>query len=118
MDGLRNGRIWVTTGDLITTSLDISASNHGHDAASSGQSFTVGRRSRHDVEIEIKFRPLDGQNGNGDRPTVRRVDLIVGNVTGPNPNLDAGTNPTTKVWPDSVRATGRSEAASTRCGIR
>ncbi|MET7670609.1 hypothetical protein ABZS39_21075, partial [Micromonospora luteifusca] len=49
------------------------------------------------VEIEIKFRPLGGVNGNGDRPEVRRVDLIVGQITGPSANLDADTNPTTKV---------------------
>ncbi|MEV4272813.1 phosphoesterase [Micromonospora aurantiaca] len=95
MDGLRNGRIWVTTGDLIT-SLDLTARSQGKDAAM-GETVTVTRRDRTDVEIEIKFRPLNGQNHNGDRPEVRRVDLIVGQITGPSANLDADTNPTTKV---------------------
>jgi hypothetical protein len=95
MDALRNGRIWVTTGDLIT-SLDLTATNRGQDAAM-GQTLTVSRRDRNDVDIEIRFRPLQGTNHNGDRPTVRRVDLIVGQITGPNPNLDADTNPTTTV---------------------
>ncbi|MCF0093977.1 phosphoesterase [Micromonospora sp. MH99] len=95
MDGLRNGRIWVTTGDLIR-SLDVTARSQGQ-TAEVGETITVSRRSRTDVEIEITFRPLDGVNGNGDRPEVRRVDLIVGQITGPSANLDADTNPTTKV---------------------
>ncbi|MGC5285046.1 phosphoesterase [Micromonospora sp. DT231] len=95
MDGLRNGRIWVTTGDLIR-SLDVTATSQGK-TAEVGETITVSRRSRTDVEIEITFRPLGGVNGNGDRPEVRRVDLIVGQITGPSASLDADTNPTTKV---------------------
>ncbi|MEU9965851.1 CehA/McbA family metallohydrolase domain-containing protein [Streptomyces malaysiensis] len=95
MDGLRNGRIWVTTGDLIT-SLDLTAGGQGKEAAV-GETITVSRRQRTDVEIEIRFRPLDSVNHNGDRPEVRRVDLIVGEITGPSADLDAHTNPTTRV---------------------
>ncbi|MGC4812054.1 phosphoesterase [Micromonospora sp. DT228] len=95
MDGLRNGRIWVTTGDLIR-SLDVTAKSQGK-TAEVGETITVSRRSRTDVEIEITFRPLGGVNANGDRPEVRRVDLIVGQITGPSASLDADTNPTTKV---------------------
>ncbi|MFI1731085.1 phosphoesterase [Streptomyces acidicola] len=95
MDGLRNGRVWVGTGDLIT-SLDLTASNQDREAAM-GETLTVSARNRTDVDIEIKFRPLDGKNANGDRPEVTRVDLIVGGITGPSADLDADTNPTTKV---------------------
>ncbi|RAO45414.1 phosphoesterase [Micromonospora saelicesensis] len=95
MDGLRNGRIWVTTGDLIR-SLDVTATSQGR-TAEVGETITVSRRSRTDVDIEITFRPLGGVNANGDRPEVRRVDLIVGQITGPSASLDADTNPTTKV---------------------
>jgi hypothetical protein len=95
MDALRNGRIFVTTGDLIT-SLDLKARNRDREAAV-GETLTLRKRDRNDVEIEIRFRPLQGKNGNGDRPQVKRVDLIVGNITGVNPDLDAVSNPTTKV---------------------
>ncbi|KUO16217.1 CehA/McbA family metallohydrolase domain-containing protein [Streptomyces dysideae] len=95
MDGLRGGRIWVGTGDLIT-SLDLTASGQRRSAAM-GETLTVSRRSRTDVDIEIRFRPLAGRNANGDHPEVRRVDLIVGQVTGPSADLDSDTNPTTKV---------------------
>ncbi|EGX58108.1 hypothetical protein SZN_19330 [Streptomyces zinciresistens K42] len=95
MDGLRNGRIWVGTGDLITT-LDLTATGQRRSAAM-GENLTLSRRNRTDVEIEIRFRPLAGKNANGDRPEVNRVDLIVGGITGPSSNLDSDTNPTTKV---------------------
>ncbi|MEU6762437.1 phosphoesterase [Streptomyces sp. NPDC046853] len=95
MDGLRNGRIWVGTGDLITT-LDVTARSQGRSAAV-GETLGVSRRKRGDVDIEIRFRPLEGTNANGDRPEVRRVDLIVGEVTGPAADPDSDTNPTTKV---------------------
>ncbi|WP_221760864.1 hypothetical protein [Kibdelosporangium aridum] len=95
MDALRNGRIFVTTGDLITT-LDLTAKGRGREAMV-GETLALSRRDRNDVEIEIRFRPPQGKNGNGDRPEVGRVDLIVGNVTGVNADLDADTNPTTKV---------------------
>ncbi|MDX8053724.1 hypothetical protein SK571_30500 [Lentzea sp. BCCO 10_0798] len=108
MDGLRNGRIFVTTGDLVT-GLDVTASNRGKKAAV-GENLTVRRRDRNDVEIEICFRPSKGKNGNGVRPEIRRVDLIVGEITGPNANRDADTNPTTKVvarfGPDQWRRDG------------
>ncbi|MGW5721449.1 hypothetical protein ACWEVP_35090 [Amycolatopsis sp. NPDC003865] len=95
MDALRTGRIFVTTGDLITT-LDLTAKSRDRSAAV-GETLVLRRRDRNDVEIEIRFRPLQGKNANGDRPQVRRVDLIVGHVTGLSSNLDADTNPTTKV---------------------
>jgi hypothetical protein len=95
MDGLRNGRVWVGTGDLVT-SLDLTAGNRGRSAAM-GETLTVSGRNGADVEIEIRFRPLDGENGNGDRPEVRRVDLITGGITGPSADRDADTNPTTRV---------------------
>lgn len=97
MDAVRNGRIWVTTGDLIRT-LDLTA-RHGQvrRAAAMGESLTVTRRGPTEVDIEISFRPLQGINANGDRPTVRRVDLIVGQIAGPGTDRNAETNPTTKV---------------------
>ncbi|GAA0985670.1 hypothetical protein ENKNEFLB_01690 [Nocardioides aquaticus] len=95
MDGLRSGRVWVTTGDLVQ-SLDVTATA-GRQEAVMGETITVSRRQNSDVEIEIRFQPLDGENGNGDRPEVNRVDLIVGEVTGVGTNLDSDTNPTTEV---------------------
>lgn len=95
MDGLRTGRVFVTTGDLVT-SLDVTASN-GRRTASVGQTVTVTDSRSNDVEIEVRFAPLRGENANQDRPEVHRVDIIVGDVTGPVSDRDAASNPTTKV---------------------
>ncbi|WP_351228682.1 hypothetical protein [Streptomyces sp. NPDC002133] len=112
MDGLRTGRIWVGTGDLIT-SLELTAGNRGSDAAM-GETLTVSRRHRTDVEIEIRFRPLEGKNANGDRPEVRRVDLLVGQIAGPSAGLDNDTNPTAEVvarfGPSDWRKQGKDSA--------
>jgi hypothetical protein len=95
MDALRNGRIFVVTGDLIT-SLDVRAKANGRDVAV-GETLYIRKRDRNDVEVEVRFRPNPGKNGNGDRPRVSRVDLIAGNITGISSNLDTVDNPTTKV---------------------
>ncbi|WP_407109715.1 phosphoesterase [Streptomyces sp. DSM 116494] len=95
MDGLRNGRVWVGTGDLIT-GLDLTVTGR-HGGAAMGGTLRLGSRDRDQVDIEIRFRPAAGENAGGERPEVRRVDLIVGHVTGPAPGLDSDTNPTTKV---------------------
>lgn len=95
MEGLRTGRIFVTTGDLVT-GLDIAAT-HGRHVATVGQQLSVTDSRNNDVVVEIRFRPLTGTNANGDRPEVNRVDLIVGEITGPVTDRDAATNPTTRV---------------------
>ena len=51
--------------------------------------------SRTTSDIEIRFTPRNGTNA--DRPTVNRVDIIVGDVTGPVSDRDAASYPTTKV---------------------
>ncbi|MHA4820369.1 phosphoesterase, partial [Streptomyces aculeolatus] len=95
MDGLRNGRIWVGTGDLVTT-LDLTLRNTDRTAAMGG-TLLVNGQGLTDVQVEIRFRPADGENANGDRPQVRRVDLITGAVNGRSADRDADTNPTTRV---------------------
>src|SRR5690606_37099950 len=95
MDGLRNGRIFVTTGDLVN-GLDLIARGGGR-AAGMGDSLALDRRHRSQVDLEIRFRQPRHANANGDRPRVRRVDLIIGEITGPGHSRGADTNPTTRV---------------------
>ena len=95
MDGLRKGRIWVTTGDLIA-GLDVEVKGPGGQAAM-GETLEVRGNGRREVEVEISFTPLQGPNANGDVPVVSRVDLIVGQITGPAADPNSDTNPTTQV---------------------
>lgn len=105
LDGVRNGRMFVTTGDLINV-LDVTASfagrGHESDKDRSGNSASIGEtlklpRGRRDVEVEISFSSPREANPNGDRPKVNRVDLIAGEITGPVANRSQDTNPTTRV---------------------
>jgi len=50
-----------------------------------------------DVEVTIRVRDPEAANANGDRPVLGRLDLIVGEVTGPLADPGVDTNPTTRV---------------------
>jgi hypothetical protein len=50
-----------------------------------------------DVLITINVRDPDAVNHHGDDPSVTRIDLIVGSITGPLADRNADTNPTTRV---------------------
>lgn len=96
LDGLRNGRIFVTLGDLIDR-LDLTLRQHGN-----GKGATVGetlalRGKKQDVELEVRIRVPRTPNAAGDRPDVHRVDIITGRVTGPVSDRTIDTNPTTTV---------------------
>ena len=93
LDGLRQGRIFAVAGDLVTT-LDVTARSGGR-IAELGGTLTVDASRK--VDVTIAFRDPDVANGSGDTPVVRRVDLIVGEVTGPAVDVSVDRNPTTQV---------------------
>ena len=77
----------MATGDLIDH-LDLSVVSSGRgegrgNSAALGETLTVRGGSPQDVQIDICLRDSDRPNANGDNPTHKRVDLIVGQVTGP-----------------------------------
>jgi len=96
LDGLRAGRVFVTTGDLISE-LDVAAVVEGTSTPPAG----IGRRltvaSGRDVRVTIRLRDPAGANHRGETPSVARVDLIVGEVTGRATDRSSDTNPTTRV---------------------
>ena len=102
LDGLRNGRVFVTLGDLIS-SLDVTAFAHNPNQKhfGNGQGVEIGETLRVGpnkvVTIEIRVRDPFNPNSHGDAPEVRRVDLIMGNVTGPVVDRSTAKNPTTHV---------------------
>lgn len=91
--GLRAGRVFVTTGDLISE-LDLTASAAGV-ATMTGGTLTVPKRS--DVKITVRFRDPATPNANGDNPAVSRVDLIRGRVSGTAEDRNADSNSSTYV---------------------
>ncbi|MEU6781304.1 phosphoesterase [Nonomuraea angiospora] len=102
LDGLRSGRIFVVIGDLIDQ-LDLTVSRAGQaQGQAEGNTVSVGetltlRGNDRDAEVEVRFRVPRTANAKGERPQVKRVDIITGRVTGPAKDRSSDTNPTTKV---------------------
>lgn len=94
MDGIRSGRIFTVTGDLVSA-LDLTV-GQGRRSAASGETITLTRR-RDEVVVEVRFTPRTEANANGDVPHVNRVDIITGDITGPAKDRDIDRNPSAKV---------------------
>lgn len=95
LDGLRNGRVFVTLGDLISELDVIAMTQDGRARAEIGGTLRVQRGE--DVTVVIRLRDPAGQNFGGRSPEVTRVDLIRGEVSpGPAPP-EADTAPATRV---------------------
>ena len=93
MDGLRSGRIFVTTGDLVSE-VDVIASS---GRASAGIGGTLNVRKGAVVELTIRLRDPAAANAAGRTPGVARVDIITGPVTGPAANRSIASAPGTAV---------------------
>ena len=95
LDGLRNGRVFTVLGDLVSE-LDVTAQTaDGQARAEIGGKLNVARGS--DVTVVIRLRDPAGANFGGKRPDVSRVDLIVGDITGPAADRTTDRNTTTRV---------------------
>jgi len=96
LESLRRGRIFVTTGDLISElSIDVTDVKGESVSAQVGGALTLSTPG--EVAIRIRARDPHGTNHNGDSPGIARVDLIVGDVTGPSEDRSLNTNESTKV---------------------
>ena len=93
IDGVRNGRMFVTTGDLIDQ-LFVTLSSGPNMARIGGTLLKAGGES---VKLHIRFRDPDGPNFQGNYPTVTRLDLIVGELFEESPKPDTDSNETTRV---------------------
>lgn len=91
--GLRGGAVFVTTGDLVSE-MELTATA-GSAEAGIGQALAF--RPGEDVRIRIRVRDPAGANNNGDNPSVARIDLIRGEITGPEADRASDRNPTTRV---------------------
>lgn len=93
IDGLRSGRIFVTTGDLVSE-VDIIASSGGRRAGIGG---TLNLRKGQAVDLRIRVRDPAAANAGGRTPAVARIDLIGGSITGPAANRNTDRAPGTSV---------------------
>lgn len=93
LDGLRSGRIFVTLGDLVSEAW-VTVRSGNREAEIGG---TIGVISGRDVEVTIRVRDPQGTNHRGESPSVARIDLITGLITGPVTDRTADSNPSTRV---------------------
>jgi hypothetical protein len=98
IDGLRAGRVWVDHGRLIKN-LDARVRVSGDRRPSTGTPLggvlQVRRGTSTELVLDIDLQ--DVPNWAGFVPSLKRVDVIVGTVTGPVADKDAFTTPNTKV---------------------
>jgi hypothetical protein len=96
LEGLRSGRVFVTTGDLVSSvDLEVRPVARGATAAGIGGEVTVARGQ--DVRITLRVRDPAGENFGGRSPEVKRIDLIRGDLTGAPSSRAADQNPTAHV---------------------
>lgn len=95
VDGLRHGRIFVTTGDLVSA-VDVSVKGaRGRLTAGIGGTLRVTPGEA--ITIEIRVTDPQGLNHGGRNPQVGRIDLITGAVAPAGADRNADRNPTTRV---------------------
>ncbi|TMR89188.1 histidinol-phosphatase [Nonomuraea basaltis] len=96
MDGLRAGRVWVDHGGLISgLVVRARAAGTGQRGVTLGDTLHVRQGAR--VELAIEITLAERPNWAQVVPTLARVDVVQGDVTGPAADKDAFTTPSTKV---------------------
>jgi len=95
LDGLRNGRVFVTLGDLVSEVEVTVMTADGARRADIGGQLEVAAGD--DVTVVIRVRDPAGKNFGGRSPDVSRIDLIQGDVMGPAADRRLDSNPTTQV---------------------
>ena len=96
LDGIRNGRVFVTTGDLVSE-LDVTASAGGLFARKAEIGGALTTKAGRDVTVTIRVRDPAGANHGGRKPEVARVDLILSEITGPAADRTTSSNPNARV---------------------
>ena len=98
MDGLRAGRVWVDHGRLIKsldTRVRVAGDRRGSSGTPLGGVLHVKRGTATELTIDIDLQ--DVPNWRQFIPVLKRVDVIVGSVTGPVADKDSFKAPDTKV---------------------
>lgn len=93
LEGLRSGRVFVATGDLVTE-MEITVGSGG---ASAGMGEVLDVPQGSDIVVTVRLRDPAAPNAAGRFPEVKRIDLIVGDVAGPAGDRTIDSNPTTRV---------------------
>lgn len=94
LDGVRQGRVFVTTGDLVS---EVELTAHARGAGPVGMGGALAVALGDSVQVRIRVRDPKGPNHHGRSPVVARVDLIMGEVHGVVADRTTDRNATTRV---------------------
>jgi len=94
MAGIRAGRMYVMHGGLIGA-LSVRLTGGGAATATLGGTFSGNRGN--DLELQVTIALADRPNYHGEVPRLKKVDLIVGSITGPASDADTMYAPDTRV---------------------
>src|SRR5262249_22109649 len=100
MDGLRAGRVWVDHGQLISAlNVQLHSDPLGFPIPAPGTPLggTLRVPRGAPVRLSIDIDLANGPNWAQFQPTLARVDVIAGDITGPVTDRDTFTAPNTKV---------------------
>ncbi len=106
MQAMRAGRMWVCFGDLIA-GLDVRLRSRASGRPGVPMGDTLKVRLGDTVDVVVTIDLADSTNYTGVLPTLARVDLILGKVTGPAADRSSFHTPHTKVvksWSIDERA--------------
>jgi myo-inositol-hexaphosphate 3-phosphohydrolase len=81
LDGLRHGRVFVATGDLVSA-VELRVSVAGKPAQPLVLGSTLRVPAGKALELLLRVRDPAGANSNGDEPSLARIDVIRGTITG------------------------------------
>ncbi|WP_405088415.1 PHP domain-containing protein [Microbispora sp. NBC_01389] len=95
MDGIRRGRVWVDHGGLISGLVVRARARGNGGGVTLGDTLSVRPGTK--VEVSIQITLANRPNWAQFIPTLARVDVIQGDVTGPVSDKDVFTTPKTKV---------------------
>jgi hypothetical protein len=96
LEGIRAGRVFVTTGDLVSE-LDVTAVSVHRESERASIGGTLAAPQGAPVRVTIRLRDPDASNHHAENPEVARVDLIVGEISGARGDRHADTNSSTRV---------------------
>lgn len=89
LDGLRHGRVFVTTGDLINA-LNVTLSTPNNKKMGFGSTIDIAPDDSAILEIQLR-EPIT-PNPNGDSPKIDHVDIIMGEIHGELSDPDQDTH--------------------------
>lgn len=106
LDGMREGRMFAVTGDLIDAlELTVRAAGDAGEAATMGGTVMLSTKAM--MRVELRVRQPAQPNSNGQRPSLNHIELIVGTPRAPGDDRGGPRMETKRFGPDEWKSEGQ-----------